>query len=197
MIPCLSLSLTRKPKTLPLNMKNLVLFLAVTLALGASSLSAQTTPPAPADQNSPLRAWEASFIRGHYLVWLNAISSVSKHEYVADAAARVVEVNIATNSSVEARFYYLEAVTAENKSGVAGATQAILDRARQAASSVAERVAPGSSDMRVIKNYPASTHAHTIEFVLDDEEKLNSLYASLLQAVKTGRGRTWKEESEE
>lgn len=177
-------------------MKRFCLLAILALIAATPAVHAQTTPPAPTDQNSPLRAWEASFIRGHYLVWLNSISSVSKHEYVADAVARVVEVNIATNSSVEARFYFLEPVTSENKSGVAGAGQAILDRAKQAVSSVAERVSPGSSDMRVVKNYPGSTHAHTVEFVLDEEEKLDSLYASLLQAVKSGRGRTWKEESE-
>lgn len=178
-------------------MKSLLVGLVSLVIAGSAHAQTQPQPNPPSDQNAALRAWEATFKRGHYLVWLSSIASVSKHEYVADGAARVVEVNIATDSSVQARIYFLEPVTAENSSGVAGAGQAILDRARQAVSNVAERVAPGSSDMRVVKNYPASTHAHTVEFVVDAEETLDSLYKSLLTAVKSGRGRSWKEESEE
>lgn len=169
--------------------------ITLSLALGASHLHAQTTPPTP-DQASPLRAWEAEFQRGHYLVWLNSISSISKHEYVADAVARVVEVNIATNSSVQARFYFLEPVTKQIDSGVLGASQSALEKAKAVVSGVAERVAPGSSDMRVVKNYPASTHAHTVEFILETEEELDSLYSSLSAAVKSGRGRKWEQTGE-
>ena len=170
-----------------------LILLAATLSVG--HLNAQTQPPTP-DQASPLRAWEAEFERGHYLVWLNSISSISKHEYVADTAARVVEVNIATNSSVQARFYFLEPVTKQIDSGVLGASQSALEKAKAVVTGVAERVAPGSTDMRVVKNYPTSTHAHTVEFILETEDELNSLYASLTQAVKTGRGRKWEQTGE-
>ena len=46
-----------------------------------------------------------------------------------------------------------------------------------------------------IRDSPNTTHAHTVEYVVQDEATLGSPYSSLMQAINTGRGRTWKESS--
>lgn len=160
----------------------------------AASAAAQTTPapPAsPAENESNPAFWQASFANGgHYLVKLNAIACASRHEYVSDGVARVVEVNIGTNTAVVARFYFLEPV---GKDTPLNAGQIVINRAQEVAQQAAARVSPGAAKLNVVKNYPASTHAHTVEYVVQDEATLASLYKSLMAAINTGRGRTWKE----
>lgn len=166
------------------------------LLLGALAAvaGAQTTPPSPAapTQNDSNPAfWQASFANGgHYLVKLNAIACASRHEYVSDGVARVVEVNIGTNTAVVARFYFLEPV---GKDTPLNAGQVVINRAQEVAQQAAARVSPSAAKLNVVKNYPASTHAHTVEYVVQDEATLTSLYTSLMAAINTGRGRTWKE----
>src|SRR6478736_2031897 len=107
--------------------------LAATLVLIAavSSLSAQNNQPQtptsttnPDEVESNPRFWQATFANGgHYLVKLDRISTASKHEYIGNGAARVVEVTIGCDTAVVARFYFLEPVGKD--SGVAAANLAI------------------------------------------------------------------------
>ncbi len=131
--------------------------------------------------------WQAELRGGHYMVRLDRVASVSRHEYVVDGAARVVEVTVATNSSALARFYYLEPVGAGGALSVAGAA---AERARDAADEVSRRTT-GTGAYQVVKNYPASTHAHTVEYVIPSLLQLDSLYNSLRDAMETGTGRVW------
>ncbi len=48
------------------------------------------------------------------------------------------------------------------------------------------------TEPKVVKTYPASTHAHTVEFVLKEEARLNSLFQSLERGFRTGQGRIWR-----
>jgi hypothetical protein len=41
----------------------------------------------------------------------------------------------------------------------------------------------------VVKNYPDTTHARTIEYRIQSEEELGALYGSLRTAWESGRGR--------
>ena len=75
-----------------------------------------------------------------------------------------------------------------------GAGQAAIDKARAAFQDAASRVSPTLTTPKVVKSYPLSTHAHTVEFVLPDEERLNSLHHSLDRSFHTGQGRIWREE---
>ncbi|HCN30554.1 MAG TPA: hypothetical protein DIT64_17825, partial [Verrucomicrobiales bacterium] len=136
--------------------------------------------------------WDGRFKGGAYLVRCNQIIALSKHEYVADAAARVVEVNLTMNSNMTVRFYFLEPVKLEG-GGVLGAGQQALDRARAMVQDAASRVSPTIVEPKVVKNYPVSTHAHTVEFVVASEERLNSLHASLERSFRSGQGRIWRE----
>ncbi len=169
------------------------------LTVLATFASAQTPPSAPApappaplaDSSSNPNFWQASFTNGgHYLVKLNQINCASKHEYISDAVARVVEVTIGTDSAVVARFYFFEPA---GKDTPLNAGQILINRAQDAAQQAAARVSPSAARLNVVKNYPTSTHAHTVEYSVQDEATLNSLYASLMAAINSGRGRTWKE----
>jgi hypothetical protein len=131
--------------------------------------------------------WQADLNGGHYMVKLGNIVSASKHEYVVDGAARVVEVTIGTNTSLAARFYFIEPL---GKDSPLAMTRTAIERAQQVAERVGERAGESVSD-RVVKNYPNSTHAHTVEWSVASEGQLNSLYASLTRAIARGRGEAW------
>jgi long-subunit fatty acid transport protein len=145
-----------------------------------------------ANQTASNRAyWQATFSNGgHYMVRLTTIVCASKQIYISDGLARVVEVNIGADTAIVARFYYLEPV---GKDTPISAGQIVIDRAQDLAKTAAGKVSPSASQLQVVKNYPASTHAHTVEFVLQDEATLDSLYSSLMQAINTGKGATWNE----
>jgi len=175
-------------------MKKLLL---LCLALAATAAHGQTTaPPMPAspgqDEVTRDGLWDGRLKGGTYLVRCNQIIALSKHEYVADAAARVVEVNLTMNSNLTVRFYFLEPVRLEG-GGVVGAGQQAIDKARALMQDAAGRLSPTLNEPKVVKSYPLSTHAHTVEFVIKDEERLNALHASLERSFRSGQGRIWRE----
>lgn len=159
---------------------------------GGSSGSTQTKPtPTDFYQNG---VWNGAFKNGgRYLVKANQIIAVSKHEYVADGVARVVEINLSLSTQSHVRFYFLEPVKIE-AGGALGAGQDALEKARSLVNEATGRVSPTLSDPRVVKTYPASTHAHTIEYVIKEEARLNSLFDSLESAFRDPNGRHfWRE----
>lgn len=170
--------------------------LTALLLLTAGLVSAQTTTPTtptPAEEDTNPRFWQASFTNGgHYLVKLERISFASKHEYIGNGAARVIEVTVGCDTSVVARFYFLEPV---GKDTPIAAGNIIINRAEQVAKDVGSRVSPTAAKLNVVKDYPNTTHSHTVEYVVQTEATLDSLYKSLMAAINTGRGRTWKESS--
>lgn len=137
--------------------------------------------------------WNGVFKGGRYLLKANQIIALSKHEYVADGLARVVEINLTLSSNTHVRFYFLEPVRMEG-GGVVGAGQQAIDKARALVQDAASRVSPTLTEPKVVKSYPLSTHAHTVEFVLKEEERLNSLFHSLEGAFRDpGRKHFWRE----
>ena len=176
-------------------MRAALCFALLAFAVAFMPVHAQTTAPTTnndsADELTRTGLWDGRLKGGNYIVKANAIVALSKHEYVADAVARVVEVNVSLNSSMAVRFYFLEPVKLEG--GVAGAASSALDRARAIAEQAAARISPTLAEPKAVKNYPTSTHAHTIEFLIKDEERLNSLFESLNRSFHTGQGRIWRE----
>ncbi len=178
-------------------MKTLLIALSLFAAI---SLHAQTAPAqAPTGQGGQQQEqttrdglWDGRLTGGNYIVRCNSIIALSKHEYISDGIARVVEVNLTLNSAQIVRFYFLEAAKVEGGSMVNAGQQA-LDRARGMAEQAAGRVSSTLTEPKVVKNYPSSTHAHTIEFVLKEEAKLNSLFNSLERSFRSGQGRVWTE----
>lgn len=178
------------------SMKILLLALVLLSSSATLAIAQSSSPSMPGSPNEDEVTrdglWDGKLKGGSYLVRCNQIIALSKHEYVADAAARVVEVNVTLNSNMTVRFYYLEPVKLEG-TGTVAVGQEALERARQLARDAAGRVSPTLTEAKVVKSYPASTHAHTVEFVLQTEDRLNSLHASLERAFRTGQGRIWRE----
>ena len=133
------------------------------------------------------RRWEANLPGGRYSVNLGNITSVSEHSYVLDGTVLVTEVTIDTIGNALARFYYLEPVTEETKLDILkrlqGRTTGLRNRARSRTGM--------SFDEMAQKNYPHSTHAHTIEFRVLSRAELGALYSSVYRAWDDGKGRTF------
>ena len=108
--------------------------------------------------------------------------AVSTHEYVVDGVGRVTEMNIDTPGSMAVRFYYMEPLTPQSPVGIG---QSTLDKVQEMAKDAMGRVQPGEPIWeKVVKNYPTSTHAHTIEYRLDSKDKLTQLFNSAEQAFR-------------
>jgi len=123
--------------------------------------------------------WRCELPGGVFVVSLASLASVSIHEYVVDGAARVTELTIATNSAVVARFYFLEPMIPKSPVGIG---QTLLDKAQQRVQEGANRTGMEEVWKKVVKNYPATTHAHTVEYRLDSVEQVKKLQNSLENA---------------
>ncbi len=134
----------------------------------------------------PRKFWDATTPGGNFLVALSSIRFVSIHEYIVDGNVRVREFSIGSGTSALARFYHLELIAGNSP---VTATRTILNRATSIAEAAADR-ASGAGDVwkKVQKNYPASTHAHTIEYRLEYLADLEKLYQSARGAWYNGRG---------
>jgi hypothetical protein len=181
-------------------MKALVIITALGLSL--ATLHAQTggqgttgptqTKPIPEEMLQD-GIWTGSLKGGRFMVKANQIIALSKHEYIADGVARVVEVNLALNTNSHVRFYFLEPVRLEGNGAIATGQQAI-DKARQMVQDAATRISPTLTEPKVVKNYPTTTHTHTVEYVIKEEARLNSLLASLEAAFRDpARKHFWRE----
>ncbi len=157
-------------------------------ALHAQDASASATPTGTVTVGTA-GFWRCSLPGGVYLVALRNIQSISTHEYVVDGAARVTELTVATASSVEARFYYLEPIQPNAASPVGGSGTAILQTMQQHVQDLATTHSPVEPVWeKVIKNYPATTHAHTVEYRLTNKANLAQLEQSLEQAWTYNKG---------
>lgn len=128
--------------------------------------------------------WQAELPGGTYVVETTQIASVSTHEYVVDAGARVFELTIATTSSVIVRFYFIEALAA-TAYGARG--QELLQRVEERATALADRAGQDPVWRKVIKNYPTTTHAHTVEYRLEDHAQIQKLFDSVMSAWKQNK----------
>lgn len=146
--------------------------------------TASPTPDGPSDRG----VWRAEMPGGTFVVALSAITSVSSHEYVVDNAARVTEVTVAMIGSVIGRFYFLEPNTPQAPDGIGqSAINFVQDKLNEAADRTGS-----DAWKKVVKSYPASTHAHTVEYRVESKETLQKLYKSLETAWLRGRGATFK-----
>ena len=137
------------------------------------------------ESSGPNRFWQATLEGGHYMVALDRISSVSRHKYLLDGAVIVDEVTVETLGQALARFYFISPVTDTTPST---AVSTLADRGREIVEKAAERVSPGLQDM-VVKKYPVTSHAKTIEYRILSEKELTALYTSVRTSWESGRGR--------
>lgn len=154
----------------------------------STQLSAQDGAPTtdkPGDSPGPNRFWQATLEGGHYMVALDRISSVSRHKYLLDGAVIVDEVTVDTLGQALARFYFISPVT---DAAPGNAVTEIAKRGRELVEKAAERAGTEVQNM-VIKKYPETSHAKSIEYRILTEKELTALYASVRSAWETGRGR--------
>ena len=145
------------------------------------------------DEEQPNRFWQARMSGGHYMVALDRISSISRHEYVLNGNAVVDEVTVDTIGQALARFYFIrpltDTMTGSNTGAaaarIAGRAQEIVDRGAA--------VAGTNAHEKVIKTYPDTTHARSIEYRVHSAEALTALYNSLRTAWERGKGRRFTE----
>lgn len=173
------------------------LFLALTVGVLACPvpLPAQTPAPAPPnnsktdDTQQQNRFWQASVGGGHYMVALDRISAISRHKYVLDGAVIVDEVTVDALGQALARFYFISPISdSTTGSGVGNAAARIVDRGREIIDKAAQTAGTDVQNM-VIKKFPETTHARTIEYRVMSAEELTGLYSSVRTAWETGRGR--------
>lgn len=156
-------------------MRHTALLLAAALPFAAL---AQEETPAPSG-----RVWTATVPGGSYTVAVSAILAVSKHEYIVDGTQRVTEVNVDTAGALAVRFYHIEPSLPKSPVG-----QSLADKAIHLAGEAASRTGKDAGVKSVLKNYPATTHARTIEFRVASLEDLDRLLRSAERALVTGRG---------
>lgn len=142
-----------------------------------TSVIAQTPAPRPNPQDHS--TWTAELPGGTYSVMLGAINSISQHEYVVDGAARVTEVNIDTMGPLVVRFYYIGPNTPQTPDGIG---QSGADLLEEKAKEVMERAGGEDIGTKVVKNYPTTTHAGTVEYRLATLESLEKLFKSVQQS---------------
>ena len=161
------------------------------LALTAPLLRAQETPATPAPntpQPTHILMWRCNLPGGSYSVALRSIVSVSTHEYVVDGGVRVTEVNIDTTGNALARFYYLEQNTPAAPLGIGAAT---IEKTQQLLQEGAERTGQDAWK-KVVKSYPTSTHAHTIDYRVTDRATLTKLFESTESALRLNKTTTYE-----
>lgn len=164
-----------------------ILFVLLASAAAAMAQEAQPTPTPP----SPIRRglWTAELPGGTYIVRVTAITSVSLHEYLVDNAARVAEVNIGTSSTDTVRFYCIEPNVPKAPGGVG---QSVIDKAEEKANELLNRTRMDETWQKVMKNYPTTTHAHTIEYRIPDRKTLQALFEHLKDCFESQRAGTFK-----
>jgi len=166
-----------------------LLFLLLTAPLlhgqRPTNINNNTATPAPGTPSGTpaptnILMWRCNLPGGSYSVALRSMVSVSLHEYLVDGVARVTEVNIDTTGNALARFYYIEPTTPNSPIGLG---QATIDKAQQLLQEGAQRTGQDVWQ-KVIKNYPTTTHAHTIEYRVVYKTTLTNLYTSAEGALR-------------
>ncbi len=162
-------------------MKPLALLLLLLPALALAQTPAPTTPLPLANAQA---LWRCQLPGGVYEVAVRSILSVSSHEYLVDGAARVTEVNIDTAGTLLARFYFLEPATPSSLAGLGTAT---LEKAQQLLVEGSDKTGLDAW-RKVVKSYPATTHARTAEYRLQSKDQLQRLFESAETAFRLGKG---------
>ena len=123
------------------------------------------------------------------MVALDRISAISRHKYVLDGAVIVDEVTIDALGQALARFYFIQPISAAAGGDSAGAAAAKLGARGQELLDRAATAVGTDLHQMVIKKFPETTHARTIEYRLMSEEQLAALHQSARSAWESGRGR--------
>ena len=162
------------------------ILLALTLLPLVTFAQNPAAPPTTTATASAITLFRAKLPGGTYEVSVHAIVAVTSHEYLVDGIARVTEVNIDTTGSLLARFYYLEPTQPNAPLGVG---QGALDKAQELLKQAAEKT---GQDVwkKVVKNYPTTTHARTVEYRMVEKADLNKIYEAAEEAFRLQRNKS-------
>lgn len=160
----------------------LVLATLISAAVAQNPTTTATPTPQPS-VNAAKPFWRCNSPGGTYQVLASAILSVSSHEYVVDGAARVTEVNVDTSGQLTVRFYFIEGAVTSGPGGLGAAT---LGKVQGLLTEAAERSGTDAWK-KVVKSYPVTTHARTVEYRVGGKDSLNKIFASALKAMTTGK----------
>ncbi|XHR26800.1 MAG: hypothetical protein ACFUZC_12680 [Chthoniobacteraceae bacterium] len=133
--------------------------------------------------------WRCELPGGVFMVSIPTLTTVSTHEYIVDGAARVTELTVGTTGAVVGRFYYIEPIVPQTPGGIG---QTLLDKAQDKASQAAGRAGVEEVWKKVVKNYPLTTHAHTVEYRLESVDQIKKVQNSLETAWRNNRDTTLK-----
>jgi hypothetical protein len=168
-----------------------ILPLLLLLVMSAVRTDAQTpvpTNPQQGNVQSALPLFRAQLPGGIYEVAVRSIVAVSSHEYIVEGIARVVEVNVDTTGSLLARFYFIEPNTPAPASGLASGA---LEKAQQLLTTATDKTGVDVWK-RVVKNYPTTTHARTVEYRVQSREDLDKIFNAADEAFRLQRQKTVK-----
>lgn len=155
---------------------------------GNQNSAADGEKPYADDANPHKRFWRASLPGGSYMVALDRIASVSKHEYLLDGNLIITEVNIDTVGNSAVRIYQI--TPAASKSGLDTAKR-LVERGTELLDKAGQRTGTDPNSA-VHKTYPLTTHTKTIEYRVKNVATLNALLASVSKAWVDGKGRHFK-----
>lgn len=173
-----------------------ILFLSVLIFASPALVHAQAVPAKPSttpnnkteDSQQPNRFWQASLCGGHYMVQLDRISAISRHKYLLNGGIVVDEVTVDALGQALARFYFLQPVTEATSGGAAAVASRLVDRGQEIIDKSADRLGTDVQNM-VVKKFPETTHARSIEYRVMSAEELTGLYNSVRTAWESGKGR--------
>ncbi len=135
--------------------------------------------------------YEVELDTGGYQVDLRQVTSISMHRFYVDGVFAVDEVTVDTLGNTVTRFYFVD--RNRDVSTPRGIGQSLVDRAQDKADELKDRVGAGNFlDKAVVKSYPTSTHAHTVEYRIQSKEQLDSLYQHISNAWKKGQSGKFK-----
>ncbi len=147
---------------------------------------------APAQMQRRGNLWKCTLPGGVYEVAIGTITSISEAQYVVDGGIHITELTIDTAGNTQCRIYCMQTLAQAQAQGVSqaqgGAAQAAVDAATQRAQDAVDRVSSvmgaGSAlgdtiNTTVVKNYPASTHAHTVEYRVATPAQLDEIFKSV------------------
>jgi hypothetical protein len=161
--------------------------IVASLLVGGISLKAQDSPTTPAanTEKNTNRFWQATLAGGNYLVALDKITSVSRHKYILDGTLIVDEVTVDTVGQSLARFYFVTPVSAAAPSNTVADA---VELGRELLDKAADHVGVNVQNM-VVKKYPETSHAKSIEYRILTEAELTALFNSVHGAWESGKGR--------
>ena len=131
--------------------------------------------------------WEAKLGEDSYVVAIDAITSVSLQTYTVDGVMEVTEAAIDTRGSALARFYFIEKKDASSFApGLSEKMTPAIEMAKKTKETL-ENLAGTENPLetqKVLKNYPTTTHAKTIEYRLKSKAAVKQLYENINKAFK-------------